>query len=212
MGQHRNWSRASRATFAWGWQLTPNKCGHGPRSLAAMSAMLGGKHRCIARSMRSASPVGSVIIGPRGAPRTGLRDTLLGPPGAGPPGPRRGGRGKFPGPGRAGPRAPGAPPGDPAGDPSGTPVWGPILGPVWGPYIYIFILLDPPSGGPIWGALCAPPGGPRGAPRPGGQKSAHFFGYLITLPVGTVWALFFPPPGQGGFWDSLGDSRLGECL
>ena len=129
------------------------------------------------------------------------------PRGPGPPGPRRGGRGKFPGPGRAGPRAPGAPPGDPAGDPSGTPVWGPILGPVWGPYIYIFIVLDPPSGGPIWGALCAPPGGPRGAPRPGGQKSAHFFGYLITLPVGTVWALFFPPRDRavsGTVWGIAG--------
>ena len=39
-----------------------------------------------------------------------------------------------------------------------------------------------------------PPRGPPGGP-PGGPKSAHFFGYLITLPVGTVWALFFGPPG-----------------
>ena len=52
---------------------------------------------------------------------------------------------------------------------------------------------------------------PGGLPR-GGQKSAHFFGYLITLPVGTVWATFSgpgpsratprnppgtPPPGPG---------------
>ena len=29
-----------------------------------------------------------------------------------------------------------------------------------------------------------------GGPRKTG-KSAHFFGYLITLPVGTVWSLFF---------------------
>ena len=213
MGQHRNWSRASRATFAWGWQLTPNKCGHGPRSLAAMSAMLGGKHRCIARSMRSASPVGSVIIGPRGAPRTGLRDTLLGPPGAGPPGapPGRAREISGPGPGRA-PGARGAPRGPrrgPLRDPRLGPHFGPRLGTI---YIYIYIIRPPLRGAHLGCTLCPPRGAPGGPPPGGGQKSAHFFGYLITLPVGTVWALFFPPPGQGGFWDSLGHSRLGECL
>ena len=179
MGQHRNWSRASRATFAWGWQLTPNKCGHGPRSLAAMSAMLGGKHRCIARSMRSASPVGSVIIGPRGAPRTGRQhlvwDPSWDPRGPGPRGPAGAGAGNFraragPGPGRPG-RPPGTPPGTLPGPPSGAPIWAP-LGTI---YIYIYSI-RPPSGRPIWGALCAPPGGPRGAPRPGGKKVHIFLG------------------------------------
>ena len=66
-------------------------------------------------------------------------------------------------------------------------------------YIYCFSYY---SGGFLGGALLAPPG------PPGGQKSAHFFGYLITLPVGTVWALFFHPP----FWDSLGLCRFGQCL
>ena len=38
---------------------------------------------------------------------------------------------------------------------------------------------------------------PQGGSPPGGQKSAHFFGYLITLPVGTVWS-----PPRGHFrWD-----------
>ena len=33
---------------------------------------------------------------------------------------------------------------------------------------------------------------PEMASRAGpGQKSAHFFGYLITLPVGTIWIFFF---------------------
>ena len=32
-----------------------------------------------------------------------------------------------------------------------------------------------------------PSQGPPGAPGEGGGKSAHFFGYLITLPVGTEW-------------------------
>ena len=59
-----------------------------------------------------------------------------------------------------------------------------------------------------------PPGDP-----PGGGKSAHFFGYLITLPVGTVWAIFSPPgtPPPGPPWRGhpLGsglDGGLGQCL
>ena len=39
--------------------------------------------------------------------------------------------------------------------------------------------------------------GPRGPGGPGGPKSVHFFGYLITLPVGTVFGLFFPPGDRG---------------
>lgn len=42
--------------------------------------------------------------------------------------------------------------------------------------------------------------GSPGAGPPGGEKSAHFFGYLITLPVGTVWGHFSDPP----FWAILG--------
>ena len=213
MGQHRNWLRASRATFAWGWQLIPNKCGHGPRSLAAMSAMLGVKHRCIAWSLRNASPVGSVIIGPREAPRTGALRHPPGTPPAGPPrGPPAGARGEI-SRARAGPGPParGAPRG-PSRGPLRDPLRDPHFGARFGGIGIVLVLLEPPSGGPIWGALCAPREAPRAGGPPGGQKSAHFFGYLITLPVGTVWALFSDPPGTGQFWDNLGHSRLGECL
>jgi hypothetical protein len=164
--------------------------------------------------------VGSVIKGPRvTASEMGLGRPPGDPPGT-PPGPPRksltpgGGKfpGNFPGPG-APPRGtpPGTPPGDPPGDPPGTPPGDPILGPP-GEALYIYYGIPrPPRMGVPEGALCAPPGGPPrgGVPRaPGGQKSAHFFGYLITLPVGTVWSLFFGflghPPGRGLGW--------GQCL
>ena len=45
--------------------------------------------------------------------------------------------------------------------------------------------------------LCTPLGGPPGCPG-GCTKSVHFFGYLITLPVGTVFCLFFHFLGQTG--------------
>ena len=121
----------------------------------------------------------------------GLLGPRLGPPGRGAP---RGARENFreisgPGPGRRG--APRGPrfwaPRDPQ---NGAPKWAQN-----GPYIWNIRLEPPFRGAPPGGALCAP----RGVP-PGGQKSAHFFGYLITLPVGTVWATFSTPP----FWDSLG--------
>ena len=55
----------------------------------------------------------------------------------------------------------------------------------------------PKFGGVPGGCLFDPPRGAPGAPPPGGGKSAHFFGYLITLPVGTVWATFSGPPWDG---------------
>ena len=131
-----------------------------------------------------------------GPPGTPGRDPPGGPPGArGRPGAARG-RGR---PGGARGR-----PGTPRRGPPGTPQNGPFLGPIYS----IFYITDPP----FWGS---PPGctlGPRGPGTPGGQKSAHFFGYLITLPVGTVWAPPRDPPGTGSFRGYPGDSRLGQCL
>ena len=126
--------------------------------------------------------------------------------------PGRGAPGKkfpeiFP-PGRG---APGAPPGAPAG-PLPDPILGPQPGSHSGGLYYIFSTKRGVPGGALW----APPGGPPGAPGPGGAKSAHFFGYLITLPVGTVWAIFSPPAGTpilgqfGGL--SVSARRTGQCL
>ena len=113
---------------------------------------------------------------------------VRGPPGRGPP-PRP--PGKFPGPG---PPGPGGRPGRPRG-----PVRGPqpdpqkwaLSGPI---HIYFHIQLGGPGGYPPGCIFGAP--GPGG---PGGPKSAHFFGYLITLPVGTVLGTFFGPPGRARF-------------
>ena len=55
-------ARITRATFAWG-ELTQTNADM-PAVPRGMSAMLGVKHRCIAWSLRNASPVGSVLIGP----------------------------------------------------------------------------------------------------------------------------------------------------
>ena len=118
------------------------------------------------------------------------------PPGT-PPGPGRPAGKIFreisPGAGPGG--APPGPPRDPPGTPSGTPLGTPFWAPLGRPYIYISLFLRPP----VWGSrrvhFAPPRGPPRGGVPPGGQKSAHFFGYLITLPVGTVWALFSDPPG-----------------
>ena len=102
------------------------------------------------------------------------------------PGSRRGG--KFSRGGARGaprPGAPGAPPGGPDGPPgraSRTPLLG---GPI---YIYLYYSGGYFGGYPGGCILGPPAGGP-----PGGPKSAHFFGYLITLPVGTVWAIFSGP-------------------
>ena len=115
--------------------------------------------------------------------------TLPGTPRPGaPPG---GGAGNF----RARAGAPGGRPGAPREPPAGAsqdpPKW-----PLLGAYIYYICIRNPPSGGRPLGCTFGLPGGGT----PGGQKSAHFFGYLITLPVGTVWGHFFGPP----FWAILG--------
>ena len=131
--------------------------------------------------------------------------TPPGPPGRDPPGGPPGARGR-PGAARGRGRPGGARgrPGTPRRGLPGTPQNGPFLGPIY----TIFYITDPPFGGPRRGALL----GPRGPGTPGGQKSAHFFGYLITLPVGTVWGPPAGPPGTGPFWGYPGDSRLGQCL
>ena len=122
--------------------------------------------------------------------RDPLRGPPRGPPARGPPGAPRG----PPGPGAPG--APRGPPGAPRGDPGNGAQNGPLL-------IHFNIQLGVPGG--------YPPGAPRGACPPGGQKSAHFFGYLITLPVGTkIWTFFSGgqnrPPGPGA---QNGGSRRG---
>ena len=121
-------------------------------------------------------------LGPVRTPiRDPILDPLLGPPfgtpsgtppGAPPGGPPGGGGGA-----RGGPPPRGAP-GRPGGRNFAPARTGPNLA-VSGPKWYYFIVLGPP-----WG----PPSGrpPGGAAQRGGQKSAHFFGYLITLPVGTI--------------------------
>ena len=114
-----------------------------------------------------------------------------------------------PGPGRA-PGARGAPRG-PRRGPFRDPRPGPQFGPLWGPYIYIFIVLDPPPGGPSGVHFVPPQGGPGGPPARGAKKCT-FFWVFNNSPSRDSLGPFFPPPGQGGFWDSLGDSRLGECL
>ena len=125
----------------------------------------------------------------------GLSEDPLGPPPGTPSqGPPGGPPGPGPGPGRA-PGAPGRParrppPGGPARPPRGPEnraIFGPILG-------GLYILLYSCRGG-ILGVPQDPPKSPPRGRAPGGEKSAHFFGYLITLPVGTVWALFLDPPG-----------------
>ena len=114
------------------------------------------------------------------------RDPPAGPPGPGrPAGKFRGGKFRPPG------RPPGGPPRGPPGSPPGTPLGTPPGTPFWG-LIYILFVLQGVSGAPPGTPPGDPPGGPPGRP-PGGAKSAHFFGYLITLPVGTVWAIFSGP-------------------
>ena len=83
------------------------------------------------------------------------------------------------------------------GAPQGPPWEGPKKGP-FGPFSHIKCSTNGGSrGGTPWVYIF----GPGGPPGPGGQKSAHFFGYLITLPVGTVFWDFSAPrdrgPGRG---------------
>ena len=159
--------------------------------------------------------VGSVIKGPRQSwnhPRqagsqTGSQEASPGGlPGGLPATPRAGLPGRLPaltpgagnfraGPGRAGPgRAPGRRPKSAQNRPIFGPKIGPKIDPFLGLYTYISIFEPPSQGGFPEGGFSASPGGSR-EPPPGGRKSAHFFGYLITLPVGTVWATF-SGPGQ----------------
>ena len=120
-----------------------------------------------------------------------------GPPGGAPPGPP----GRPPGAPRPAPR-PGAPRG-----PLRAPRRGPKMGPFWAKIAYFSYY----SGG-IWGV---PHLGPRRGVPPGGPKSVHFFGYLITLPVGTkIWTFLAPPgPPKMGVWRGYtGGISLGQCL
>ena len=108
------------------------------------------------------------------------------------------------------PGRPGGPPGAPRAPPPGgrkkCKKWAPghfpvkqrkmaFLGLFW-PNILSFILEMGVQGVYPPGCTFGPPrGAPGGPPRaPPGQKSAHFFGYLITLPVGTDFGTFFGPP------------------
>ena len=104
--------------------------------------------------------------------------------------------------GRPGPRGPGGAPGRPGAPPARAGNLGHFWGRFSGP-IYIVSLLQ----GVFLGVPGAPRGGPPARPPrpPGGQKSVHFFGYLITLPVGTVWDTFSTR-------DILGQSILGPIL
>ena len=155
------------------------------------------------------APIGSVLMTPSDR---GLDTPPGAPPGAppgdppgAPPGPGPGetpGAGKFPAPARGRPGRPRGAPGAPRAPPRGTPPGGPDLGP-FRAYIYYICITQggfpPLPVGAVRGALLGSPGGLP----PGGQKSAHFFGYLITLPVGTVWATFSDPP----FWAIFGGFR-----
>jgi hypothetical protein len=67
-----------------------------------------------------------------------------------------------------------------------------------GSLVHYIGYLTPPGGVQNW-VHFGTPGHPPGGGPPGGTKSAHFFGYLITLPVGTVWRLFSTPPGTPHF-------------
>jgi len=169
----------------------------------------------VARCIGGLHPAGArTVTRPRTGPRQGpsqgpLRDPLRDPSG----GPGRPGE-KIPDFRPPGPPGPGAPRGAPRGPP-GTPP-GP---PGWGPIYMSFVHLGGSPGGP--------PGGPPGGVPPGGPKSAHFFGYLITLPVGTKigifstffrgpkWAKMGVPGGDrgGACWDSAYDTACNAlCL
>ena len=122
---------------------------------------------------------------PRGVPG--------GPPGGAPrgaPPPRGGPRGPPRGAPRGAPRGPpGGPPGAPKRAPRDPPKR-PLCSTPSTTLIYGNGVPRPPQKRPQNG----PPRGPPGGPPRGGQKSAHFFGYLITLPVGTVLGQFSGPP------------------
>ena len=118
-------------------------------------------------------------------------DPLPGAP-RGPPGARARARARARGPGAPRPAPPARGPRAPPARPGKSGHFWPILGAI---YILLYSRRGVFRGSPR--TPRNPP--PGGAPR-GGQKSAHFFGYLITLPVGTVWALFSRPDFGGWFW------------
>ena len=101
--------------------------------------------------------------------------------------------------GRPGPRGPGGAPGRPGAPPARAGNFGRFLTDFCALYI-LFLYYR----GYFWGSRGPPRGARPGAPR-GGQKSVHFFGYLITLPVGTVWDTF---SGR----DSLGHPHFGAIF
>ena len=158
-----------------------------------------------------------VIAGPHPDPPgpSGARRAPRGVPGPGRPVRENSGNSGF----RPGP--PGSPPGAPR-DPPGAP-WEPPDGPHGGSRDV--------QNGFRWATFGGPGGGsPLGVPRgpPGGPGCAHFFGYLITLPVGTKWdkiwdkirtprdTPFGPYPGQDGGgrghwpWDEVGSAIMGS--
>ena len=145
---------------------------------------------------------GGVIIGPRAPCQIRSQATPpRHPPGRGGPGPGPG-RGEIPEirkfrkiPPRAGP-APGRQNGPKIGPEIG--VRGAQNGLPSGSLVHYIGYLTPPGGVQNW-VHFGTPGHPPGGGPPGGTKSAHFFGYLITLPVGTVWRLFSTPPGTPHF-------------
>ena len=142
---------------------TPSKCvtARGPSRL---SRCCRGQLRCIAWSLRNASPVGSVIKRPIGTMTLGPR---LGPPSGAPPGPGPRARENFPGAraGAGGPPRGGARRGPP-GPPSGAPFWARF----GGRYIYICLLQGGPQRGVPGGCTLGPPGG-----TPPGGKKVHIF-------------------------------------
>ena len=171
---------------------TPSKCvtARGPSRL---SRCCRGQLRCIAWSLRNASPVGSVIKRPIGTMTLGPR---LGPPSGAPPGPGPRARENFPG-ARAG--AGGPPGGAPAGAPRDPPP-GPHFGPVLGVDIYIFACYKGvPRGGSPGGALWGPPGGP-----PRGAKKCTFFWVFNNSPSRDSLGPFFGPP-RDGVWSVVTD-------
>jgi len=139
------------------------------------------------------SPSDRALDTPKNTPKNTPPDTPQKPPqkGGSRGGENPGGkfRENFPGPGGPGPARPGRPARGSPGAPRDTPPERPILGPNYGLFIQKWGK-STPRRDPARGALLAPPGG--------GAKSAHFFGYLITLPVGTVWSLFSGFFGPGG--------------
>ena len=124
-----------------------------------------------ARAERSASPIGTVIIGSSEGLRNPvlgpLRDPLRDPPAGGLPGAAPAPRGAPGGrPGRAGAGAPRGAPGTPRRGLPGTPK----MGPFWGLYYYILIL-EPP----FWGAQPGVHFWAPGGPGPPGGKKVHIF-------------------------------------